>query len=272
MLDQEKTMAGVAGVAVTWGTSPSFVYLPRIHLHSVQDCVPLEKEVKGVEDAIAFLQEIREGEQFLDIAKEVLKAQEFYENFRSSFEDEEQTEEKEKRKNGGAVAAMLYLPEEGEIAILEQQGDEQLPEQKEKNQNQGKLDVVKQEVTRLNIDILEINELKWTGMGEFNSDDHQVYYCRQESLRRNGVAFIVNKRVRKAVLGYNLQNDRMILVLIQGKPFNILVVQVYAQATGAEKAEVNRYYEGLQHLLELTPKNDVRIITGNWNAKVGSQR
>ncbi|KAF7236900.1 Craniofacial development protein 2 [Varanus komodoensis] len=138
--------------------------------------------------------------------------------------------------------------------------------------NQGKLDVVKQEITRLNIDILGISELKWTGMGEFNSDDHQVYYCRQESLRRNGVAFIVNKRVAKAVLEYNLQKDRMISVEIQGKPFNITIVQVYAPTTGAEEAEVDRFYEGVQHLLELTPKNDVLIIMGDWNAKVGIQK
>ncbi|KAF7252002.1 Craniofacial development protein 2 [Varanus komodoensis] len=103
-------------------------------------------------------------------------------------------------------------------------------------------------------------------------DGHQVYYCGQESLRRNGVAFIVSKRVGKAVLGYNLQTDRMISVRIQGKPFNITVVQVYAPTTGAEEAEVDRFYEGLQHLLELTPKNDVLIIMGDWNAKVGSQR
>ncbi|KAF7245198.1 Craniofacial development protein 2 [Varanus komodoensis] len=125
---------------------------------------------------------------------------------------------------------------------------------------------------RLNIDILGISELKWTGMGEFNSDDHQVYYCGQESLRRNGVAFIVNKRIGKAVLGYNLQNDRMISVRIQGKTFNITVVQVYAPTTGAEEAEVDQFYEGPQHLLELTPKNDVLIILGDWNAKVGSQK
>ncbi|KAF7251087.1 Craniofacial development protein 2 [Varanus komodoensis] len=141
-----------------------------------------------------------------------------------------------------------------------------------RSMNQGKLDVFKQEMTRLNIDILGISELKWTGMGEFNSDDHQVYYCGQESLRRNGVAFIVNKRVGKAVLGYNLQNDRMISVRIQGKPFNITIVQVYAPTTGAEEAEVDRFYEVLQHLLELTPKNDLLINMGDWNAKVGSQK
>ena len=93
--------------------------------------------------------------------------------------------------------------------------------------NQGKLEVVKQEMARVNIDILEISELKWTGMGEFNSDDHYIYYCGQESLRRNGVAIIVNKRVQNAVLGCNLKNDRMISICIQDKPFNITVIQVY---------------------------------------------
>ncbi|KAF7243620.1 Craniofacial development protein 2, partial [Varanus komodoensis] len=107
---------------------------------------------------------------------------------------------------------------------------------------------------------------------EKQADDHQVYYCGQESFRRNGVAFIVDKRIGKAVLGYNLQNDRMISVRIQGKPFSITVVQVYAPTTGAEEAEVDRFYEGLQHLLELTPKNDVLIIMGDWNAKVRSQK
>ncbi|KAF7241989.1 Craniofacial development protein 2 [Varanus komodoensis] len=125
---------------------------------------------------------------------------------------------------------------------------------------------------RLNTDILGISELKWTEMGEFNSDDPQVFYCGQESLRRNGVAFIVNKRVGKAVLGCNLQNDRTISVRIPAKPFNITVVQTYAPTTGAEEAEVDRFYEGLQHLLELTPKNDVLISMGDWNAKVGSQK
>ena len=92
--------------------------------------------------------------------------------------------------------------------------------------NQGKLEVVKQEMARVNVDILGISELKWTGMGEFNSDDHYIYYCEQESLRRNGVAIMVNKRVRNAVLGCNLKNDRMISVHFQGKPFNITVIQV----------------------------------------------
>ena len=102
--------------------------------------------------------------------------------------------------------------------------------------NQGKLEVVKQEMARVNVDILGISELKWTGMGEFNSDDHYIYYCGQESLRRNGVAIIVNKRVQNAVLGCNLKNDRMISVRFQGKPFNITVIQVYAPTSNAEEA------------------------------------
>ena len=108
-------------------------------------------------------------------------------------------------------------------------------------------------------------------MGEFNSDDHFIYYCGQESLRRNGIALIVNKRVRNAVFGYNLKNDRMISVHFQGKPFNITVIQVYAPTSNAEEAEVKWFYEDLQGLLELAPKKDVLFIIGDWNAKVGSQ-
>ena len=137
--------------------------------------------------------------------------------------------------------------------------------------NQGKLEVVKQEMARVNVDILGISELKWTGIGEFNSDDHYIYYCGQESLRRDGVAILVNKRVRNAVLGCNLKNDRMISVPFQGKPFNITVIQVYAPTSNAEEAEVERFYEDLQDLLELTLKKDVLFIIGDWNAKVGSQ-
>ena len=137
--------------------------------------------------------------------------------------------------------------------------------------NQGKLEAVKQEMARVNTDILGISKLKWTGMGEFNSDDHYIYYCGQESLRRNGVAIMVNRRVRNAVLGCNLKNDRMMSVRFQGKPFNITVIQVYAPTSNAEKAEVEWFYEDLQDLLELTPIKDVLFITGDWNAKVGSQ-
>ena len=111
--------------------------------------------------------------------------------------------------------------------------------------NQGKLEVVKQEMARVNIDILGINELKWTGMGEFNLDDHYIYYYGQESLRRHGVAIIVKKRVRNAVLGCNLKNHRMISVCFQGKPFNIMVIQVYAPTSNAEEAEVEWFYEDL---------------------------
>ena len=110
--------------------------------------------------------------------------------------------------------------------------------------------MVKQEMARVNVDILGISELKWTAMGEFNSDDHYIYYCGQESLRRNGVAIMVNKRVRNAVLGCNLKNHRMISVHFQGKPFNITVIQVYASTSNAEEAEVEWFYEGLQDLLE----------------------
>ena len=108
-------------------------------------------------------------------------------------------------------------------------------------------------------------------MGEFNSDDHYIYYCRQESLRRNGVAVIVNKRVLNAVLGCNFKNNRMISVCFQGKPFNIRVIQVYAPTSNGEEAEVERFYEDLQDLLELAPKKDVPFIIRDWSAKVGSQ-
>ena len=126
--------------------------------------------------------------------------------------------------------------------------------------NQGKLEVVKQEMARMNVNILGISELKWTGMGEFNSDDHYIYYCGQESLRRNGVAIMVNKIVQNAVLGYNLKNDRMISIHFQGKHFNNLVIQVYTPTTDAEEAEVEWFYEDLQDLLELTPKKDISSL------------
>ena len=104
--------------------------------------------------------------------------------------------------------------------------------------NHGKLEVVNQEMTRVYINILGISKLRWTGMGEFNSDDHYIYYCGQESLRKNGVAIVVNKRVRNSVLGCNLKNDRKISVCFQGKPFNIIVIQAYAANSNAEEAEV----------------------------------
>ena len=110
------------------------------------------------------------------------------------------------------------------------------------------------------------------GMGDFNSDDHYIYYCGQESFRRNGVAIMVNKRVQNAVLRCYLKNDRMISVHFQGKPFNIRVIQAYAPTSNAEEAEVKRFYEDLQDVLKLTPKKDVLFIIGDWNAKVVSPR
>jgi len=108
-------------------------------------------------------------------------------------------------------------------------------------------------------------------MGEFNSDVHYIYYCGQESLRRNGVVIMVNKRVQNAVLGCNLENDRMISVHFQGKLFNITVIQAYAPTSNAEEAEVERFYEDLHDVLELMPPKDTFLIIGDWNAKVGRQ-
>ena len=138
-----------------------------------------------------------------------------------------------------------------------------------RSMNQSKLKVVKQEMASVNVNILGISKLKWTRMGEFNSDDHYIYYCGQESLR-NGVAIMVNKRVQNAVLGCSLKNNRMISVRFQGKPSNITVIQVYAPTSNAEEAEVEWFYEDLQDLLEQTPKKDVLFIIGDWNAEVGS--
>ena len=128
--------------------------------------------------------------------------------------------------------------------------------------NQGKLEVVKQEMARVNIDILGISELKRMGMGEFNSDDHYIYYCGQESLRSNGVTLTVNKIVWNAVARCNLKNERMISVHFQGQPFNMTVIQVYVPTTNAEEAEVEWFYEDLQDLLELIPKIDIHFIIG----------
>ena len=126
-------------------------------------------------------------------------------------------------------------------------------------------------MVRVNVNILGISELKWTGMGEFNSDDHYIYHRGQESLRRNGVAIMVNKRVQNEVLGCNLKKDRMISVHFQDKSCNITVIQVYAPTSNAEEADVEWFYEELKDILELTPKKDVLFIIGDWNAKVESQ-
>ena len=134
--------------------------------------------------------------------------------------------------------------------------------------NQGKSDVVKQEMARMSMDILAISELKWMGMDEFNSDDYYVYYCGQESLKRNEVAFIVNKRVWNAVFGCSLKNDRMILIHFHGKPFRIIVIQVSAPTTDAKEAEVDQFFEDLRYILELTPKSNVHrgleFKNGKW--------
>ena len=121
--------------------------------------------------------------------------------------------------------------------------------------NQGKLEVVKQKMTRMNINILGISKLRWTGMGEFDSDDHYISYCGEESLRRNGTVIIINKRVSNVALGCNLKNNRIILVRFHGKPlFNIMILEVYAPTTNAKEAEVEYFCEDLQDILEQTPK------------------
>ena len=123
-------------------------------------------------------------------------------------------------------------------------------------------------MARVSIDILGIKELKWTRKGEFNSDDHYIYYCGQEFLRKSSHQ---STRVRNGVLGHNLKKDRMISVCFQSKPFTTTVIEVYAPTSNAEKAKVERFFEDLQDLLELTPKKAVLFIIGDWNAKVGSQ-
>ena len=140
-----------------------------------------------------------------------------------------------------------------------------------RSMNQGKRWVVKQEMARVNINILGISGLKWTGEGEFNSDDLYVYYRGQESLRRNAVALTVNKGFWNSVLGCSFKNGKMISVRFQGKQFSITIIQVYAPTTNDKEAEIEWFYEDLQDLLELTPKKDVLFIIGDWNAKVGSQ-
>ena len=122
-----------------------------------------------------------------------------------------------------------------------------------RSMNQGKFDVVQQEIARMNIDILGISELKWTGTGEINSGHYYIYYCGQESLKRSGVALIVTKSL-KCSIGVKFKNDRMILICFQGKPFNITAIQINATNTDAEEDEFDQFYEDLQQLLELTTK------------------
>ena len=137
--------------------------------------------------------------------------------------------------------------------------------------NQGKLEVIKEEMSRVNVDILGISELKWTGMCEFNSDDHYIFYYGQEYLRRNGVAIKLTEESEMQYLDAISKNDRRISGCFQGKPSNITVMQIYAQTSNAEEAEVEQFYKDIQELQVLTPKNDVFFIIRDWNAKVGSQ-
>ena len=137
-----------------------------------------------------------------------------------------------------------------------------------RSMNPGKLEVVKQEMAKVNTDILGISEPKWKGMEEFNSNGLYIYYWGQESLRKNGVAFIVNKRAWNAVLVCDLKNDSLFLICYQGKPFKITVIKVYAPTTNAEEVEVEWVYEDIWNVLELTPKKDILFIIGDWNAKV----
>ena len=137
--------------------------------------------------------------------------------------------------------------------------------------NQGNLDMVKQEMANVNSDILGISEWKWMGIGKFNSDDHYIYYCGQDSIRRNGVALIVNQIIWTTVFGGILKSSRIISVGFQSKPFNITVIQVYASITNIKEDEIKQFYEDLQDLIELTTKKDVLLIIEDWNEKVGSQ-
>ena len=139
-----------------------------------------------------------------------------------------------------------------------------------RSMNQSKLEVIKQEMAGVNSDILGISELKWTGMGEFNSDDHYIYYCGQESQKKYS-SHHSQQKSPKCSTWMQSQNYRMISVHFQGKPFNITVIQVYASTSNAEEAEVEQFYKDLQDLLELTPKKDVLFIIGDWNVKVGGQ-
>ena len=133
------------------------------------------------------------------------------------------------------------------------------------------MEVTKQEMTRVNIDILVIRKLNWTGMGEFNSHDHYIYYCGQKSLRRNGVAIIINTGVWNTVLGCNLKNDRMISERFQGKPFKFTVIQVHALASNAEEAEVELFYWRPTRPSRINTQKRCPFHYRDWNAKVGSQ-
>ena len=135
--------------------------------------------------------------------------------------------------------------------------------------NQGKLDIVKLEMNQMEIDILGISELKWTGSGHFTSGNYEVCYSGNQEIKRNGVALILNKKVAKSVIGYVFKNDRIISVRIRERPTNLTIIQIYAPTTEAEESTITKFYMGLQQILEDLPKKDAILIIGDWSAKVG---
>ena len=135
--------------------------------------------------------------------------------------------------------------------------------------NQGKLDIVKREMERIDVNLLGVSEMKWTGMGNFKSDNHEVYYCGQDTQRRNGVAFICTDEVRRCVMGFNPVSDRIATIRLQYKPVNMTVLQVYAPTSTAEEEVMKEFYEKVQHVVDEIPRGDVLYVIGDWNAKVG---
>ena len=135
--------------------------------------------------------------------------------------------------------------------------------------NQRKLDIMKREMERTGVEIMGISEMRWTGMGHFMSDDYEVYYCGQDTLRRNGVAFICTDEMRRCVMGFNLLSDRIATIRLQCKPVNMTVLQVYAPTSTAEEGDMEDFYEKVQHVVDEIPRGDVLYVIGDWNAKVG---
>ena len=137
-----------------------------------------------------------------------------------------------------------------------------------RNMNQGKLDIVKREKERIDVNLLGVSEMKWTGMGHFKSDNHEVYYCGQDAQRRNGVAFMCTDEIRRCVMGFNHVSYRIATIRLQCKPVNMTVLQVYAPTSTAEEDEMEDFYETLQHVVDEIPRGDVLYMIGDWNAKV----
>ena len=135
--------------------------------------------------------------------------------------------------------------------------------------NLGKLDIMKREMERTGVELMGISEMRWTGMGHFMSDDYEVYYCGQETLRRNGVAFICTDEIRRCVMGFNPVSDRIATIRLQCKPVNMTVLQVYAPTSTAEEGDMEEFYEKVQHVVDEIPRGDVLYVIGDWNAKVG---